>query len=233
MAASNDPGHIHKEFPKNFARDDFWSQIKRTVNGKPVSDHDIDLIVDQIRMHMKFSAGSQLLDLGCGNGALASRLFPQIARYTGVDFSTYLLGIANEYFKPGPNVEYIEGDARAFVTNAHVDSFDKVLIYGCMSYFSREDVAMLLRNLNRRFRSVTTVFAGNVPDAKNAPEFFASRNITGYDLKDPHSPIGVWWAQEELIELGAASGFSTRCFRMPPDFYGHRYRFDAVFTRST
>jgi hypothetical protein len=33
-----DNSFMHKEFPKQFSKDDFWSQIKRTVDGKPVSE---------------------------------------------------------------------------------------------------------------------------------------------------------------------------------------------------
>ena len=40
--------HAHKVYPKQFERDDFWSQIKRTVNGKPVSEEDS---VQIIRSH--------------------------------------------------------------------------------------------------------------------------------------------------------------------------------------
>ena len=40
--AKQDNSFMHKEFPKQFSKDDFWSQIKRTVDGKPVSEDDID-----------------------------------------------------------------------------------------------------------------------------------------------------------------------------------------------
>ena len=40
-----DNAFVHKEFPKQFSKDDFWSQIKRTVDGKPVSEENIDMII--------------------------------------------------------------------------------------------------------------------------------------------------------------------------------------------
>ncbi|GEM_PF-632595 len=233
MAESNDPDFIHKEFPKKFVRDDFWAQIKRTVNGQPVCEHEINLIVDQIKRHMRFSPASHLLDIGCGNGALAARLFPHIAKYTGVDFSAYLLGIAREYFKPDANIDYIEGDAKSFVASyAPTETIDRVLVYGCMSYFNREDFAMFLDNVGRRFPEVSTIFVGNVPDINSAATFFASRNINHYELDNPQTPIGVWWEPEALVRLGDRLGFSAQCLKMPEDFYGYRYRFDVVFRRS-
>ncbi|ATC64747.1 hypothetical protein CMV30_12675 [Nibricoccus aquaticus] len=232
MQKSDDPDFIHKEHPKRFARDDFWSQIKRTVNGQPVSEHDIQLIVGQIERHIHFSATSHLLDIGCGNGALAARLFQRIAKYTGVDFSPYLLEIAREYFRPNENVAYIESDARAFVTNhTATQTIDKVMLYGCMSYFSRDDFRAMSGALVARFHNVDTVFLGNVPDISSAADFFAARQIASYELGNPHTPIGVWWAQQELVSLGTQLGFSARCVKMPPEFYGHRYRFDVIWSK--
>ncbi len=233
MAESNDPDFIHKEFPRKFARDDFWAQIKRTVNGQPVSEHEIILIVDQIKRQMRFSPASHLLDIGCGNGALAARLFPHIAKYTGVDFSAYLLGIAREYFKPNAAIDYIERDAKSFVASyAPTETIDRVLVYGCMSYFKRDDFAVFLNNIRQRFPNVSTIFVGNVPDITSAAQFFAARNIGHYELDNPQTPIGVWWSPEDLLQLGEGLGFSAQWLKMPEDFYGYRYRFDVVFRRS-
>lgn len=233
MAEGNEPDFLHKEFPKKFARDDFWAQIKRTVNGQPVSERDIDLIVDQIRRNMCFSSASHLLDIGCGNGALAARLFPYIGKYTGVDFSPYLLGIAREYFMPDANIRYIEADARSFMANfAPTETIDRVLVYGCMSYFSREDFAAFMNNVRERFPEVSTVFVGNIPDINVAAKFFATRNIVDYELDNPQTPIGVWWAPEDLLQMGSRLGFSAQHLKMPDEFYGSRYRFDVAFRRS-
>lgn len=232
MAEANSGDFIHKEYPKRFARDAFWAQIKRTVNGQPVSEREINQVVEQITRHMQFSRNSHLLDIGCGNGALAARLFPSVEKYTGVDFSAYLLGIANEYFKPAPHIRYIEADARSFVGDTVPDpTIDKVLIYGCMSYFTRADFLIFWRNLSQRFQNVNTVFIGNIPDVNRAAEFFSGRNITNFAVDDNQTPIGVWWDPQQLLQLGPPAGFSAECLKMPSDFYGHYYRFDVVYRR--
>lgn len=223
---------IHKEFPKKFSRDDFWSQIKRSVNGKPVPESDICMIVDQIKLHMQFSKEDHLLDVGCGNGALASRFFDCVARYTGVDFSAYLLEIANEYFKPDNRVQYIEDDARSFSTTyTETSGINKLLVYGCASYFSREEFVLFLKNISERFSGINTIFIGNIPDIEKAPEFYSRRDITDYDVDDNQSPIGVWWDQNFLIKKGEELGFVASCVKMPETFYGHHYRFDLVLKR--
>jgi hypothetical protein len=120
----------------------------------------------------------------------------------------------------------------AFVAK-HVptEAFDKILLYGCISYFSRENTKVLLRNVSLRFRNVTTVFLGNIPDINCAKEFFAAREVDTYEVDNNQSPIGVWWAPEELERIGTEHGFRAQCFRMPSDFYGCRYRFDIVLSR--
>jgi dTDP-4-amino-4,6-dideoxygalactose transaminase/cyclopropane fatty-acyl-phospholipid synthase-like methyltransferase len=230
--SNNEIDYLHKEFPKKFKKHEFWAQIKRTVNGKPVSEEDIKMIVDQIKSCLSLEADSHLLDIGCGNGALAGRLFPFIKEYTGVDFSSYLLEIANEYFRPNCSINYIEKDALAFVSeyeNSQV--FNKLLVYGCMSYLSRADFSVFLDKVYSRFSNVDTVFIGNIPDINKARQFFKNGNINSYDVDNEKSAIGVWWDAGELKRLASEAGFSVEIYKMPTNFYGHHYRFDMVLRR--
>ncbi|NND97228.1 MAG: methyltransferase domain-containing protein [Pirellulaceae bacterium] len=222
--------YLHKEYPKQFAKTEFWKQIKRTVNGEPVSDQDIDLIVKQIISQLDLQPNDHLLDLGCGNGALASRLFSQCKQYTGVDFSEYLLSVAEEYFCPRDGIRYIQSDIRQtqnFVSAA--TSANKVLIYGCIGYLHRHEVKMLLHDLKTALCGLSTILIGNVADESRAGEFFRARSVNDYLLDDPSSPIGVWWEQAEWKKIGDELGFQTTCVSMRDDFYGSRYRYDVVF----
>lgn len=69
------PHYRHLEFPKTKARDDFWGQISRTVNGEPVSEKDIGEIVTAIRQGLELESSDVVLDIGCGNGALSRYFF--------------------------------------------------------------------------------------------------------------------------------------------------------------
>lgn len=221
--------YLHKEYPKQFAKDDFWKQIKRTVNGESVSEADIELIVDQVARFLELHEDDHLLDLGCGNAALGSRFVDRVRRYTGVDFSDFLLEVAREFFQRHDKTQYILSDIRQ--TNRYVPeatSANKVLIYGCISYLSKPEVRALLRDVKQSLRGLNTIFVGNVADRSKASEFFAARQVADFSLDDPQSPIGVWWDQAEFIALGAELGFSTQCVSMPNDFYGGSYRFDVV-----
>jgi cyclopropane fatty-acyl-phospholipid synthase-like methyltransferase len=81
---------------------DFWGQIRRTVNGKPVDENQIAMIISCIREKLVLRKGDVLLDLACGNGALSSRFFECLESYQGVDFSARLIEVANKYFAAPP-----------------------------------------------------------------------------------------------------------------------------------
>ena len=221
--------YLHKEYPKRFERDQFWNQIKRTVNGAPVSERDIQSIVNQIVSQLDLTGDCRLLDLGCGNGALAARLFGNVKSYLGVDFSTYLLSIAEEFFQPNDRVHYLNCDLRDLDCRAITASkANRVLIYGCIAYLEKADIARMLTRLRKSLPDLRRVLIGNIPDRLRASEFFSNRGITDYDLDSPSTPIGVWWEPEELVETVCAAGFTANTCRMSPDFYGARYRFDVV-----
>lgn len=226
--------YLHKEYPKQFEKNQFWHQIKRTVNGEPVSEADIRLIIDQIVNHLDLQPHDHVLDLGCGNGALAARFFDQVQSYTGVDFSRCLLDVAEEFFRPSHHVRYIESDLRQvdhFATAAR--NTQKVLIYGCIAYLTKQESATLLRQLQQVLRKPQRILIGNIPNKLRAEEFFAVREIVDYQLDSPDTPIGVWWEPYEFLSMAMQTGFDAKCLYMPEHFYGGKYRFDALLTCPT
>ena len=88
----------HDKYAKTRAPDDFWGQVRRTVQGVPVSEDQIKLIVSAISSALNMKSADTLLDLACGNGALSYLLFDYCAEYLGVDLSEYLISIAKENF---------------------------------------------------------------------------------------------------------------------------------------
>jgi cyclopropane fatty-acyl-phospholipid synthase-like methyltransferase len=219
---------IHKEFPKSVGRKEFWKQIKRTVNGKEVSEEDIKHIIKQISDHISPNENDHLLDLGCGNAALASNFFSSIGKYTGVDFSEYLLGVAQEFFNP-INVEYVYDSAENFINNCSSPKiYTKILIYGVMSYFGRDGLIKILSNIKSDFVSTERIFIGNIPNKLKAQEFYDNRSVKNFNLEDSKSAIGTWWDPEELTQLCYQIGFKVKLLYMPESFYGSKYRFDIL-----
>jgi|688.fasta_scaffold284443_2 SAM-dependent methyltransferase len=222
---------MHKEFPKTVGRKEFWKQIKRTVHGKEVSEEDISDIIKQITNYIHPNKKDHLLDLGCGNGALASYFFGDINRYTGVDFSKYLLGVAKEFFNP-KNVKYIEENIEVFVKRCDDPQiYTKILIYGTMSYLPREVLIETIIKIKKNFINCEYLFIGNIPNRLKANFFFDKRSAGEFDLDDNGSSIGIWWNPEELKKICNDIGYKTKLLYMPHRFYGSKYRFDILLKR--
>ena len=221
----------HKEFPKLVGPRDYWAQVKRTVNGRPVSDADIAQITAAIRGGLQLHPGGadRLLDLGCGNGALTSLLYDSLESMVGVDFSEVLIEVAQRDFQVPGRFEYRLADALAFVQQEpEPERVQKVLMYGCFAYFPAPEAT--LTTLRERFTQVSRVFIGNMPDLSLAEKFYYNGVPPLAELRDPESKIGVWWTEAEFRALAASCGWSASFSRMPAGFYASHYRYDVVLT---
>lgn len=82
---------------------------------------EVDFIIDEL----KLSAGSVVLDVGCGTGRHAIELASRGCQVTGVDISSGMLSEARKAAtKANVNVEWIHSDAVIFTPN---QSFDAVI----------------------------------------------------------------------------------------------------------
>jgi SAM-dependent methyltransferase len=226
--------YLYKDLPKTCAPDDFWGQVKRTVNGKPVGEDQIQLIVDAILDGLQIGATDTLLDLCCGNGALTDRIFARCQGGLGVDFSEPLIAVAGQHFQRAPQRIYRLDDVEAFLRSADDTArFTKALCYGAFQYLPKEKAENVLMLLHRRFPQVQHFFIGNLPDRAKIDEFFGDRPREPGVEKDPEAPIGIWRDETEFAALSHGCGWHVEFRRMPAQFYAAHYRYDAVLTRAT
>lgn len=221
----------HDAYAKSRAPDDFWGQVRRTVNGVPVSDDQIKLIVDMIRSALDLKTDDTLLDIACGNGALSHLLFDSCSRYLGVDLSEHLIAVAKKNFETLPNHQFMHQWAAEYVrTESRPERFSKVLCYGSFPYFSAADAAEVLRTLFEKFGSVQNVFIGNLPDKDRAAEFYKKQPDIE-ELADCCSQIGIWRTRSEFAQLASDAGWQIKFSTMPAGFYSSYYRYDALLSR--
>lgn len=219
---------FYDEFAKKCDETDFWGQVRRTVNGKPVPQEQIDLIVEQMTDALDLRADDVLLDICCGNGALSTRFFEKCAGGLGVDYSETLIEVARKYFAAQPSVTYRVGDAKAYLSSeSETARFTKAIIYGSISYFPRSEAEALLTVMRQRFANVSRLVVGNVADMNRLHDFFGDRYEDGIEER-PDSAIGVWWSRRDFAAMAKRAGWSTEIMQMPENFYASRYRFDAV-----
>lgn len=222
----------HDTYARTRAPDDFWGQIRRTVQGQPVSDEQIKMIVQAIKWGLGMRSDDVLLDLACGNGALSFRLFDSCKEFVGVDLSEYLISVAKKNYEVLPRYRFLEQGAAEYVRlDPLPQRFSKVLCYGSFSYFPADDAADVLQLLFEKFSNVRTVYIGNLPDKERAAEFYKAKQPNAEELSDSSSQIGIWRTRSEFAQLAGNVGWKVRFSTMPADFYASYYRFDAVLSR--
>lgn len=223
-----DPAYLYKEHAKTRAPDDFWGQVKRTVNGKPVSQDQIDMIVAAMLAALDLRPDERLLDLCCGNGALTTYFFARCQGGRGIDYSEFLIDVAQKNFVLRPSESYVVSDAVAFVATAADVAFDKALCYGAFQYL--DAAPAFLRDLRRRFPAIRRFVIGNLPDKALMHRFFVNGAPADGSESRAATPIGIWRTREEFAALAAAAGWTTTFRTMPAKFYAAHYRYDAVLT---
>lgn len=211
---------------------DLYAQVRRTINGRPVDDDQIALIVRAVEEALNLKRDDYLLDLCCGNGFLSDRFFALCKGGVGVDFSDVLVQTAREHFGENPSREFVCSDVLTFaLEEPRPERFSKILCYGSLQYLPDELVARLLDALQRRFVRVTRFMIGNHVDREKLGEFFYERSYVQGIEDETVSALGRWRTESELRRLAEAAGWRVTFSRMPGEFYGARYRFDAVLSR--
>ncbi len=226
------PKSDYIEYPKTLPRDDLWGQVRRTRNGKPVSEREVEAIVSTVRRELDIGESDVILDLACGNGALSARAFIGCRGVTGVDRSSYLIEIARENFQKEPFWKFTESDINDYLHDEpDPGQFTKAMMYASIQYLSPEVVTELLSSLFHRFGGVTVCLIGNVPDRDQASLYYEERGVPLPNLDDPVSQIGVWWAQEDLARVAENAGWHVTFSRMPGWVFNAAYRYDTILRR--
>ena len=222
---------VHDDHARRCDPRDFWRQVRRTVNGEPVPQGQIDLIVSMVNRELDIQPSDYLLDLCCGNGALTTSFFERCRGGHGVDYSSTLIDVAKKNFVTGTETTFERSDVVEYLDReSNPGRFNKVLCYGSFNYLSRESVADLLRLLRQRFSHVERFVIGNIADRDRMSHFFRDGAYVEGVEDRADSPIGIWWSRQQLADLCTASGWSARIHVMPSSYYAAHYRFDAVLT---
>ena len=113
-----------------------------------VSDADADAIWRLLELE----PGSELLDLACGHGRIASGLARRGARVTGLDATPLFLDHARaQAAAAGLPIEYMQGDMRSLPWPD--ESFDRVVSwFTSFGYFDDEENRLVLREARRVLR---------------------------------------------------------------------------------
>ena len=156
--------------------------------------------------------GEWVLDVGCGTGALTSRLAELVGRegrVVGVDISAAMLGAARRAVPPG--VELLHADAQDHMFPQA--AFDLVVSRFGVMFFAEPVLAF--RNVRRAMRgNAKLCFAAWAPLAENPhwelPLSIVARRLGSPEPKDPRAPGPLAFADEGYVRgILAAAGFQA------------------------
>lgn len=224
----------HDQHAKQFPRQEFWSQIRRTVNGSPVHEDQINLILKAIQTNLKVYPSDCLLDIGCGNGALSALIANAPAHLVGIDNSEYLISIAKEFFEDEPRMIFEYTEINQFLhsqESAKALTFTKAICYGAFSYLSSKNIDDMFKYFSSKFSNISKLYIGNIPDRSRVNNFFVNSKPLDLNLDSHESSIGKWWNKLDLTVLADQHGWNIYFYQMPYIFYGSKYRFDALLCR--
>lgn len=226
------PKFSYDEHARTCSPDDLLGQVRRTVNGEPLSDDQISMIIQTIKSKLNFKHDDVLLELACGNGALSNFLFYLCKGYLGIDISKYLISVAKKNFEILPAYQFRAQGAIEYIRQENEpERFTKALCYAGFQYFPDHDAIEILGVLFIKFKNIQNVFIGNLPDKACVDKFYRSRKPAMNELSDPHTAIGIWRTKNEFEQLANKAGWKVRITAMPEKFHASHYRYDALLSR--
>jgi cyclopropane fatty-acyl-phospholipid synthase-like methyltransferase len=203
-------------------------QVLRTLNRQPVEPDVFAGIVNSIVTMLEPESTKDLLDLCCGNGVITRELCNEFRAVTAVDLSEEFVSQISG--RETDDITAFAADARAVEFSAK--SFDRILLYAGMQYFSESEAADLFMRLRHWIREGGLVVLGDIPDATRRWNFFDSpeRESAYFEALRGDKPIvGNWFEPDWLVRLSKHANFKAAEINLqPPSFPYQHYRFDMV-----
>jgi len=139
--------------------------------------YDFKKIAEDIIEKVHFEPADIVLDLCCGNAALARYVSGVCTEIHGVDHSEYLIQSA-EKLKLKETISNLKlhlYDAMNIDTLFRENFFDKAYCYFSFQYFDEKKRELLLAKLSRITKKNGLIFLGDIPDKTRMWNFYESR----------------------------------------------------------
>jgi cyclopropane fatty-acyl-phospholipid synthase-like methyltransferase len=153
---------------------------------------EINLILDTLDYQ-----GGNVLETGCGDGALFNELAINKKDYTGIDFSTSLI---DKFQINHPSLKLLCTDAASYYEEK---KFSLIFSNGVIQYFDRGQLDLYIKNSLKMLDSSGILLMGNIPDRDSKGKIqsvnssflqrvYQEAKVTLIELSGRHS-IGCWY----------------------------------------
>ncbi|MFI5164429.1 MAG: class I SAM-dependent methyltransferase, partial [Bacteroidia bacterium] len=139
-------------------------------------EYDFKKIADDIIEKVHFEPDDVVLDLCCGNAALAKFVSKTCKEIHGVDHSEHLIGSAKKINENSTisNLHLHLSDAMNIDKLFKENFFDKSYCYFSFQYFDKKKRELLLEKLSRVTKYKGWIFIGDIPDKTRIWKFYDS-----------------------------------------------------------
>ncbi|MDR0207811.1 MAG: class I SAM-dependent methyltransferase [Pseudomonas putida] len=210
--------------------DDLLYQVGKTVQGKPVSERQIGLIVEGIVARLELSADDAVADLGCGNGLLTNFIASEVRTMLGVERNSSLYEQACRHVSH-PNTSFLRGDVLC-LSKAQLP-VNKAYCYELIQHLGYREAAAFISQLLAILPAGGKLLVGGIPDEQRKWDFYNTQarreGLAKALIETGDDPMGTWFTPGFFQAL--ASTLSVDCIVLDqhPDLYTSHYRFDCVF----
>lgn len=193
-------------------------------------------IIDKVQFEKK----DRVLDLCCGNGALAKYIAPLCKKIYGVDFSAQLIKTAEKLMlKEGiANMELRLADAMKLDELFSADMFDKSYCYFSFQYFNKRKRGAILEKLSKLTKPNGCIFVGDIPDKTRMWNFYESKQKFYREkisrllqFKEGECDLGWWIYPEEILDWCKKKNLDASILPQKNLPHAH-YRFDVLIRNS-
>ena len=203
--------------------------------------YDFEKIANDIIAKVHFESNDIILDLCCGNAALARIISKSCKEIHGVDHSARLIETAKQ-IKEEENLSNLHlhlSDAMNIDELFKEDFFDKSYCYFSFQYFDKEKRELLLEKLSRITKQNGIIFLGDIPDRTRRWNFYPTK-LKFYreklsrliKFKEGECDLGWWIDPKEIVEWCKRRKLAASILPQDKSLPHSHYRFD-VLIRNT
>lgn len=145
-----------------------WIRFWKTQNVfTPLSfDKCMEIFIEGTESLLRYDKSDEVLDIGCGPGALEARLKNRVTSIDALDVSENYLDFCRARFKGAPNLTFHRLDSSNYTELSAVGS-KKFSLITCLSviqyYRSKDDVEKLIRNTLQAAKPGARIFISDIP----------------------------------------------------------------------
>ncbi len=203
--------------------------------------YDFESIANDIIDKVHFEPEDVVLDLCCGNAALAKYVSKVCKEIHGVDHSEHLINSAKKIKeKEGiSNLSLHLSDAMNIDQLFKEDFFDKSYCYFSFQYFNKNKREQLLQKLSRVTKRKGWIFLGDIPDKtrmwnfyESPRKFYREKIARMIQFKEGECDLGWWIDPKEIIQWCDRNRLSASIMPQHTSLPHAYYRFDVLIRNS-